>query len=293
MRGRMEHESECVTGSSIVAGDNSAKLFVWDLLRFIQIRGMFAVLWTKIKNNESRGIAEWLIDVVQFDAWNVNLTWSISSSDSNFAMGAKTVHCSVSFNVWLNDENFEHLQTKSSSDNYHKLQYVQSSAKRIACPCPFVNYLSKLLSIFVFAHSGCDMDRCTLKAPAALRCRRPSSPNKSNEKSLSNGCSDIEAANGFSLSAECSLLSVDWCCCVECKCRSCCCCNCNCCCWRTISRMVRTSFLILLSMLSKRVDSSFICDVIELQTRARMQLTNDRIVYAKVLVAWHGRMAIT
>lgn len=39
-------------------------------------------------------------------AW---LTRSSSSSDSNFAIGANAVHCSVSSSVWLNDENFEHL----------------------------------------------------------------------------------------------------------------------------------------------------------------------------------------
>lgn len=117
-----------------------------------------------------------------------------------------------------------------------------------------VAYLSKLLSMFVFAHSGCDIDRCTVAVPAAtLRCRLPSSPNKSNEKSLSDGCNEVDAINGFSLPV-CS-----WCCCSLPNV-----CSCGDCCWRNISKIVRTSFLILISILSRRVDSSFICVVIEL-----------------------------
>lgn len=112
-------------------------------------------------------------------------------------------------------------------------------------------YLSKLLSMFVFAHSGCDIERCTLAAPtAAFRCRLPSSPNKSNGKSLSDRCNEVDATNGFSLPLCCSSPN------------GCCCCGC---CWRNISKIVRTSFLMLISILSRRVDSSFICVVIELR----------------------------
>lgn len=39
-------------------------------------------------------------------------TWSISSNDSNLAIGANAVQLSASSNGWLNDENFEHLKKK-------------------------------------------------------------------------------------------------------------------------------------------------------------------------------------
>lgn len=79
-------------------------------------------------------------------------TWSNSSSDSSLAIGAKTVHSSVSSIAWLNDENFEHLKnffskihilintlkTKLTSINFFHFHLYTQAAKSICVQFPVV-----------------------------------------------------------------------------------------------------------------------------------------------------------
>lgn len=144
--------------------------------------------------------------------------------------------------------------------------------------CVYAKYLSRFFSADVFVHSGCDIDRWTCEMPAVgIRCDgvgcccsggRFGSIHNSNENSLSDGCIAIKSLSCASCSLNC-----DWC-------GSLCLSNISIDLPRLIpagfcriSRIFRMSFLMLVSMVSRRDDSSVICDVSELQIKKKKNRT--------------------
>lgn len=185
-------------------------------------------------------------------------TWSISSKDSNLAIGAKMFQFSVASSIgWLKEENFEHLQCKWESISGPTLS--DYSAK-LMC------YLNKLFS---FAHSGCETDLVTfrcgwLEAAAACACGCSDMGclllfsvvvlKLSNENSLSDGWYDVVMIGGFPPCCNCCwLLCIWWCWIWDCWC---CMWSCICCCWCKRSKIVWMSFRSPISKLSRRDESS-------------------------------------
>lgn len=86
-------------------------------------------------------------------------TWSISSRDSSFAIGAKMFQFSLASSIgWLNDENFEHLK-------FYSRTFIDAQGKALNC----WHYLNKLFSLAA-AHSGCEMDRWTFLDCICCNC---------------------------------------------------------------------------------------------------------------------------
>jgi hypothetical protein len=124
-------------------------------------------------------------------------TWSISSSDSSLAIGAKMFQFSLAASSigWLNDENFEHLKHEKSFWKHFALEGLRSA------------YLNKLFS-FAAAHSGCETDRWTFLDCNCCICAGGGSEcgcfvlsvvvlKLSNEKSLcSDGWYDVAGLDG-------------------------------------------------------------------------------------------------
>lgn len=212
---------------------------------------MFAIL-KRMRKKLRRKFQCYKKNVTTFDKITMRHTWSNSSSDSSRAIGAKTVHSSVSSIAWLNDENFEHLQIKLSHQLPHSITTPHT-------------HFNKLFSLS-FVHSGCEMDLCTIPvrccgccggcccccccwfSNSCWWCCFSIAHIFSNEKSLSDGgCDRYDPA--ICLPAWC------W--------------NWNCCCWCKMSRIVPMSFLRLSSRWSIRTVRSLIWLVIELDRQKK------------------------